>query len=273
MRRRDLLFGSAGLCLVPATVRGALPLAAALALPGQASLAEVAARLAAGLDPRAVEAALLSVTARRIRPRPYLGPAFHAAMTVSACGRAAAWPCLERRGWALLWGVDFYHQALATFTADGGTPLGPSPAPAEGDLPGALAAYDEAAVDALVVGRIHRGEAVLPALIEAAVRDTRDIGHKAIWLSGAWDSLDATRGADVQSVVRSIALAALHREDPPEASYDTTWRHAAELAREAPPRPTEICWTPWPPIPPRGPRPSPRATSAPRDAPCGTRCT
>jgi hypothetical protein len=194
--------------------------------PRDRALRVAAEQLKAGRSQQLILDALTIAAARQIRPRPYLGPAFHAVMMLPATQTAAA-----KSGAApLLWAIDNFKESQERDRAEGGVPFGVAPAaPAGMEISRALDEWDEENADRAIVA-LHKNsgrEEVFRRLWKYGARDYRDIGHKSILLAGAWQLTKTMPWKSAQPLLRSVALGLLHREEAKKP--DLEWQRNHEL--------------------------------------------
>lgn len=192
-----------------------------------------------GQSQEAIVSAITLAAAGQIRPRPYLGPMFHAVLMMHAIDSAA-----RRRAGAdhwkpVLWAVDTFKEAQEQYIAEGGVPFGPAPKPRRAvepaELSAALDAWDEGWADEAVT-KLHETaskERLFGVLFRYAARDYRDIGHKSILVSGAWRLLQSMEYRDALPLLRSVVLGLSRHEGPSpprDPKMDGTWARNHELA-------------------------------------------
>jgi hypothetical protein len=209
-------------------------------------LEEVGGRVKKGLAYQELLAALLLAGVRNIKPRPNVGFKFHAVMVVHSAHQAAlAGPDRER--WLpLFWALDNFKGAQATNQKEtGGWRMGPVD---EARLPparktkeafaDAMTEWDEAKADAAaaaVARHCTEGEA-FDLFARFGCRDFRDIGHKAIFVSGAFRTLQVIGWHHAEPVLRSLAFALLKHDEKGKPAgdkpADAVGVRNAELARK-----------------------------------------
>ncbi|MFM7591684.1 MAG: hypothetical protein ACKO85_07805 [Isosphaeraceae bacterium] len=176
--------------------------------------------LKAGLAYRELMAGLFLAGIRNIKPRP-VGFKFHAVMVIHSAhllGQAAA---VDERLLPMLWALDTFKASQATDVKEGDWALGPVD---ETRLPKAWQAksafheamekWDAEAADAAIVafGRAHGAADVMESFWKYAIRDQRNIGHKAIFAAQCWRTLQAIGWQNAEPVLRSLAFALLDRQ-------------------------------------------------------------
>lgn len=204
---------------------------------------EVAARVKAGLSYPDVVAALLLAGIRNIRPRPQVGFKFHAVMVVNSAHAASMASPSSERWLPIFWALDHFKEAQATDVKEGDWTMGPVE---EARVPAgskvreafvqAMDAWDEGAADVAAAGvaRSLGANAAFELLATYGARDLRDIGHKAIYMAGAWRLLSCIGRQHAEPVIRSLAFALLKHEgeNPAKADLpaDRPWRQNRERA-------------------------------------------
>jgi hypothetical protein len=251
VERRDFLKGAASLgafCGLPRAARAAitlddpvLPLVRLIEeTPRESLVEEVAKRIRAGASYRQVVAALLLAGVRNVRPKP-VGFKFHAVMVVHACHQAAQLGPDEDRWLPILWAVDHFKGPQAEEKKATGWTLGaveeakvPSPGRMRAAFLDAFERWDEAAGDvaAAALAR-HAGiQEAFELFARHAARDFRHIGHKSIYVAGAFRLLEVIGWTHAEPVLRSLAQALLTRDGPEGA--DLPWERSRALQRELP---------------------------------------
>jgi hypothetical protein len=212
--------------------------------PRERLLEEVAARVKKGLTYREILAALLLAGVRNIQPRPNVGFKFHAVMVVNSAHLAAINSPDEHRWLPIFWALDNFKSSQARAKQEGGWRMAPV---AESKLPSARKAvkaftdamdnWDEAAADTAVaaLARSSSVNELLAIFARYGCRDFRDIGHKAIYVAGAFRALQVIGWHHAEPVLRSLAYALLrHEGENPsrrDGEPDRPGRHNAELAK------------------------------------------
>jgi hypothetical protein len=194
-------------------------------------LEEVAARIKRGLTYRELVAALLLAGVRNIQPRP-VGFKFHAVLVVNSAHLASLSSPDSDRWLPIFWALDYFKASQAEDARAGDWTMAsvdeaavPPSHKARSALITALDNWDEAAADAAVVGLARSSSAheIFQLLCPYAVRDFREIGHKAIFLSGGFRTLEAIGWEHAEPVLRSIVYGMLDRmgddRNPAGADY------------------------------------------------------
>ena len=201
-------------------------------------LEQVATRIRRGTSYREVLAALLLAGVRNVQPRPAVGFKFHAVLVVNSAHLASLSSPDSDRWLPIFWALDYFKSSQARDVREGNWTMAPVD---ESAVPSALKArdafvramqnWDEAAVDAAVAGlaRSSGSQEVFELFARFAARDFRSIGHKAIFVSNAWRTLQCIGWQHAEPVLRSLAYAMLnHRgeSNPAQSDHeaDRPWR-------------------------------------------------
>ncbi len=196
--------------------------------PREKLLEEIAARIKKGTSYREVLAGLLLAGVRNVQPRP-VGFKFHAVLVVNAAHQAALAGPDQERWLPLFWALDNFKGAQAQNQKEGGWRMKPAddstvPAPlkAREAFTAAMDEWDVEAADAAVVGLVRTatpGE-LFDLFARYGSRDFRDIGHKIIFVSGAFRALEVIGWQHAEPVLRSLAYALLHHDGKNPAKED-----------------------------------------------------
>lgn len=244
MDRRDFLRGAVSLgafCGLPRVTLGETalgfdePLLALIEETPREKLVEaVAARIRDGAAYRDVVAALLLAGVRNVRPRP-VGFKFHAVMVVHACHQASRAAARDEDRWLpILWAIDHFKGPQAEEKRSTGWTLGKLdaskiPAKPREAFIAAMDAWDEEAADLAAAGlaRLTQKEA-FELFARYAARDFRHIGHKSIYVAGAFRLFDLIGWERAEPVLRSLAFALLAREGGRDA--EAAWERLPSLS-------------------------------------------
>ncbi|MCA9159123.1 MAG: hypothetical protein KDA72_12395, partial [Planctomycetales bacterium] len=196
--------------------------------PRDKVIEETARKIKAGLSYRQLLAALLLAGVRNVQPRPSVGFKFHAVLVVNSAHLASLSGLDEERWLPILWAVDNFKSSQARDEQEGNWTLPavdeaalPSAANCSSELRRALEQWDEAAADAAITSVVRELGAnhVFDLLAEYAARDFRSIGHKVIYLSNAFRTLQTIGWEYAEPVARSLVYALLnHNGEPNPAS-------------------------------------------------------
>jgi hypothetical protein len=200
--------------------------------PRERVLEEIGARLKRGLTYREVLAALLLAGVRNIQPRP-VGFKFHAVLVVNSAHIASLSSPDTDRWLPIFWAIDQFKSSQARDVEEGNWTM---PAVDEAAVPPghqakqalieALDNWDEAAADAAIVGLVRSAGAneIFELLCRYGVRDFRELGHKEIYVTNSFRTLEAIGWHHAEPVLRSLVYAMLDRvgakENPAKADFN-----------------------------------------------------
>src|SRR6266542_428109 len=197
--------------------------------PRERLLEEVAARIKRGLTYRELLAALLLAGVRNIQPRP-VGFKFHAVLVVNSAHLASLASADSDRWLPIFWAIDQFKSSQAADVREGDwtmPPVDESAVPpshrAKQAFLDAMDRWDEAAADAAMAGLARSASAheIFEILCRYGVRDSRELGHKEIYVANSFRTLEAIGWQHAEPVLRSLAYAILDRagtkENPAEA--------------------------------------------------------
>jgi len=205
---------------------------------------EMVTRIRNGLSYREVLAALLLAGVRNVQPRPAVGFKFHAVLVVNACHLASQSGPDSDRWLPILWAIDNFKQSQAQDVREGDwamAPVNESRVPAghqaRSAFVQAMDRWDPEAADAATAGLVRSlaSHEVFELFARYAARDLRNIGHKTIFMSNAWRTLDCIGWHHAEPVLRSLAYAFLNHHGEPNPSQsdqdtDRPWRANEKLA-------------------------------------------
>ena len=174
------------------------------------------AEMKKGLSYRDLLSGLFLAGIRNIRPRP-VGFKFHAVMVINSAHLLGQASAMDERLLPLLWALDNFKNSQAQDIKEGDWTLKvdeskvPKPHAAREAFVKAMDAWDSDAADAAVSGLARSGGAAgtMEAFWRYAVRDQRDIGHKAIFAMQCWRTLQAIGWQHAEPVLRSLAYGML----------------------------------------------------------------
>ncbi len=196
--------------------------------PRERLLEETGAKIRRGLNYRELLAALLLAGVRNIQPRP-VGFKFHAVLVVNSAHLASLSSPETDRWLPIFWALDYFKNSQAQDVHQGDWTMG---AVQEKDVPpsdkapmafvDAMENWDAAAADAAVTGlaRTAGAHQVFEIFCRFGCRDFREIGHKAIYVSNAWRTLQCIGWQHAEPVLRSLAYALLDHEGDNPARRD-----------------------------------------------------
>ncbi|GAA5506910.1 hypothetical protein [Novipirellula caenicola] len=212
--------------------------------PQQSIIEATAKRVKAGLSYRELLAALLLAGVRNVEPRPSVGFKFHAVLVVNSAHLASISGPDEDRWLPIFWAIDNFKSSQARDVREGNWTMPaveetalPNATQAENALRTALEMWDEPAADAAITALVrHQGaNRVFEVLSHYAARDFRSIGHKVIYLSNAFRTLQTIGWEYAEPVMRSLVYAMLNHNGEPNPSTndleaDRPGRHNRVLA-------------------------------------------
>jgi hypothetical protein len=266
LNRRDFLASSASaaalagllpkvawseLRLDPGSVRWGSGLEPLVALiedsPREKLLEEIASRIKKGLAYNQLLAALFVAAVRNVQPRP-VGFKFHAVLAINAAHQASLSGPDSDRWLPLFWSLDSFKGSQAEEKKKTGWTLPPvdeskipTPDKARQAFTNALETWDVEGIDAPVVSlaRYAGAHEVFELFFRYGMRDFRDIGHKAIFVAGAWRLLGVIGWQHAEPILRSLALALQYYsgENPAkiDADADRPWKFNRTIVDQAPP--------------------------------------
>ncbi len=192
--------------------------------PRDTIIEQTAIKVQQGLPYRQLLAALLLAGVRNVQPRPSVGFKFHAVLVVNSAHLASISSADEDRWLPIFWAVDNFKSSQARDKQEGNWTL---PAVDEGAVPPAhranaalteaLENWNEEAADVAIAGVVRHCGAnqVFDQLSRYAARDFRSIGHKVIYLSNAFRTLQTIGWDYSEPVLRSLVYAMLNHEGEP----------------------------------------------------------
>jgi len=209
--------------------------------PRDVLIEQTAQRVRNGLSYRELLAALLLAGVRNVQPRPSVGFKFHAVLVVNSAHLASLSSADEDRWLPIFWAIDNFKNSQARDIAEGDWTL---PAVSETSVPPAhqatkrlreaLDQWDESGADAAITGLVRHAGAqhVFDQLADYAARDFRSIGHKVIYLSNAFRTLQTIGWEYAEPVLRSLVYAMLnHVGSPNPAKSDLAADRPGRLNR------------------------------------------
>lgn len=198
--------------------------------PRDTVIEETAKKVQQGLPYRRLLAALLLAGVRNVQPRPSVGFKFHAVLVVNSAHLASISSSDEERWLPIFWAIDNFKSSQARDIQEGNWTLSavdeaavPPAHQATAALTQALDRWDEQAADSAIVGvaRNFGANHVFEHLAKYAARDFRSIGHKVIYLSNAFRTLQTIGWEYAEPVLRSLVYAMLnHQGEPNPAQSD-----------------------------------------------------
>src|SRR6185295_17195156 len=215
--------------------------------PREKLLEEVASRVKKGLAYNEVLAALFVAAVRNVQPRP-VGFKFHAVLAINAAHQASLSGPDSDRWLPLFWSLDSFKGSQAEEKKKTGWTLPvldesklPPPDKARQAFIDAIENWDVDGVDAPVASLARHAGAheVFELFFRYGMRDFRDIGHKAIYVAGAWRLLGVIGWQHAEPILRSLAPALqYYTGDNPakiDAEADRPWKFNRTIVAQAPP--------------------------------------
>ncbi|WP_165229813.1 hypothetical protein [Aquisphaera insulae] len=202
-----------------------------------------AEELKAGLGYRPLLAALFLAGIRNIKPRP-VGFKFHAVMVINSAHLLAQTSPLADRLLPMFWALDNFKASQAADVKEGDWSLGPvddsripPPHLARLEYLHAMETWDAEAADAAIAGlcRSAGSAETMEPVWRMAVRDQRNIGHKAIFAAQSWRTLQAIGWEHAEPVLRSLTYGMLDLQGDkpaPIGPYETSLEQAAKIRRD-----------------------------------------
>lgn len=197
--------------------------------PRDKLLEEVAAKIHGGTSYPEVLAALLLAGIRNVQPRPSVGFKFHAVLVVNSAHLASLASPDEHRWLPIFWAIDYFKDAQAQDVREGDWTMAavnesalPSADKAREAFVEAMDQWDEGKADvaAAALARTADRHELFNLFSRYGSRDFRAIGHKIIYVSNAWRTLEAIGWQHSEPVLRSLAYAMLQHESGNPAKQD-----------------------------------------------------
>ena len=212
--------------------------------PRERALEMAIAQLKNGLSYKNLLAGLFLAGIRNIKPRP-VGFKFHAVMVINSAhvlGQSAA---VSERLLPLLWALDNFKASQAQDVKEGDWVLGPveeSRLPKTGrardEFVRAMEAWDAPAADTAIAAlcRGNGAAATMEPLWRMAVRDQRNIGHKAIFAAQSWRTLQTIGWEHAEPVLRSLVFGMLDLQGDsrprPVGPYEANVENAGKIRED-----------------------------------------
>ncbi|MGV3484957.1 MAG: hypothetical protein ACO1RT_11115 [Planctomycetaceae bacterium] len=198
--------------------------------PRERIMRAVADEIRGGRSYRECLAALFLAAIRNVQPRPAVGFKFHSVLVVNSAHLASLASVDAERWLPLFWAIDYFKRAQQQDTNEGNWTMAavdenrlPAAAKAEQELRSAMAKWDVDAADAAAASaaRVLSAHQLFDLFAEFGSRDFRSIGHKAIYVAGAFRVLNVIGWEYAEPVMRSLAYALLnHSGDPNPGESD-----------------------------------------------------
>lgn len=201
-----------------------------------------------GTSYRELLTALFLAGIRNVQPRPAVGFKFHSVLVVHAAHQAALGANDSQRWMPILWAIDYFKRAQGQDVSEGDWTMAavdesklPEGTKALSELSQAFENWDVGAADvaAAAASRVLSASQLLDVLAKYATRDFRSIGHKSIYVAGAFRLLATIGWEHSEPVIRSLVYAALNHtgeENPSkrDAEVDRAGRSNWELVKTVP---------------------------------------
>lgn len=198
--------------------------------PSERVLGAVAREIRGGRSYRECLAALFLAAIRNVQPRPAVGFKFHSVLVVNSAHLASLAGADDERWLPLFWAIEYFKRAQKQDIEEGNWTMSavdesrvPDAAKALNDLRTALENWDVESADvaAAAAARAASAHQLFDLFAEFGSRDFRSIGHKAIYVAGAFRVLQVIGWEYAEPVMRSLAYALLnHTGDPNPAKSD-----------------------------------------------------
>ena len=216
-------------------------------IPREKLLEEMAARVKKGLAYKEVLAALFLANVRNVQPRP-VGFKFHSVLAINAAHQSSLAGPDSDRWLPIFWSLDNFKGSQAEEKKKTGWTL---PEVDESKVPPADKAR-QAFVDALnrwdvdgidgptvALARHFSQNDVFELYFRHGMRDFRDIGHKAIFVAGAYRLLNVIGWQHAEPILRSLSLALQYYtgENPAKSDQDADrpWKFNTSVVGTIPP--------------------------------------
>ena len=216
--------------------------------PRDRVIEETARRVQAGLSYRHLLTALLLAGVRNVQPRPSVGFKFHAVLVVNSAHLASISCADEDRWLPIFWAIDNFKSSQQRDIAEGNWTLAavneakvPPAHLASKQLRASLDKWDVEGADVAITSLVRNSgsQRVFDELSHYAARDFRSIGHKVIYLSNAFRTLQTIGWEYAEPVMRSLVYAMLNHHGSPNPSEsdqeaDRPGRYNRELLKKLP---------------------------------------
>ncbi len=200
--------------------------------PREKIIEAVSEEIRTGTSYRELLSALFLAGIRNVQPRPSVGFKFHSVLVVHSAHQAAMAAQDANRWLPMLWAIDYFKSAQATDVKEGNWTMAavdearlPSASRSLDALNSAMEQWDEEAADwaAASASRVATSGQLLDMMARHSARDFRSIGHKSIYVAGAFRTLGVIGWEHAEPVIRSLAYAILNHsgeENPSKSDAD-----------------------------------------------------
>jgi hypothetical protein len=221
--------------------------------PREKLVEEMASRVKKGLAYRELLAALFVANVENIQPRP-VGFKFHSVLAINAAHQSSLAGPDSDRWLPIFWSLDSFKGSQADEkkqAADKNKSAWTLPDIEESRVPAAtrakqafldaLEAWDVPGIDGptVALARNFGQNEVFELYFRHGMRDFRDIGHKAIYVAGAYRLLSVIGWAHAEPVLRSLSLALQYYagENPAKSDQDADrpWKFNKTIVGAIPP--------------------------------------
>jgi len=169
-----------------------------------------------GLSYRTLISALFLAGIRNVNPQPP-GFKFHCVFVIHSAHQISLEAPREEQLWPLFYALDLFKASQADDLRQGDFVLRelqgelPSAEVASSEFHAAMEAWDAERADRAIVtlARTRGANEVIELLWRYGARDYRNIGHKAIYVSSAWRTLQTIGWQHAEPVLRSLVLGIL----------------------------------------------------------------
>jgi hypothetical protein len=185
--------------------------------PRDKAMEAAIAHLKGGLSYRDLLSGLFLAGIRNVKPRP-VGFKFHAVLVINSAHLLGQSASADERLLPLLWALDNFKNSQAQDIKEGDWTLGqvveskvPGSTSAKAAFVRAMEAWDADGADVAAAGLCRTAGAAeaMEPFWRYAVRDQRDIGHKAIFAAQCWRTLQTIGWQHAEPVLRSLAFGML----------------------------------------------------------------
>jgi len=191
---------------------------------------EVGRLIQRGHSYRELLAALFLAAIRNVQPRPSVGFKFHSVLVINSAHLASLAARDQDRWLPIFWSIDYFKRAQQQDVSEGDWTMAavdesrlPTPTQAVKALREAMERWDVESADAAAAAaaRVAPADQLFKVFAEFGSRDFRSIGHKAIYVAGAFRVLEVIGWQHAEPVMRGLAYALLnHTGDPNPAQSD-----------------------------------------------------
>jgi hypothetical protein len=212
--------------------------------PRERALEVAIGQLKQGLSYQNLLAGLFLAGIRNIKPRP-VGFKFHAVMVINSAHVLGQTSAVGERLLPLLWALDNFKNSQAQDVKEGDWALKPvdesrlsKPHLARDEFVRAMEVWDAEASDVAIAALCRSSGAAqtMEPLWRMAVRDQRNIGHKAIFAAQCWRTLQTIGWVHAEPVLRSLVYGMLDLQGDsrprPVGPYETNLANAVKIRPE-----------------------------------------